>query len=135
VAPQPRIKVLIADDDPGFLEALATAMEADGRFEVVGLAGNGAEAFQMACWHEPNVIVMDVEMPVIDGIEAARLLRESRPRTCVLMVSGGDEAVAHHASTTGAATFVSKSKFDSIPNAVARLASPGDRQTGGPPNP
>jgi len=39
------IRVVLADDDPGFLEALATAMEADGRFEVVGLAGNGAEAF------------------------------------------------------------------------------------------
>jgi len=43
----------------------------------------------MGCWHEPNVIVMDVEMPIIDGLEAARLLRKSRPRTCVLMVSAG----------------------------------------------
>jgi DNA-binding NarL/FixJ family response regulator len=118
------IRVVLADDDPGFLEALATAMEADGRFEVVGLAGNGAEAFQMGCWHEPNVIVMDVEMPIIDGLEAARLLRKSRPRTCVLMVSGGDEVLARHASASEAGPFVSKSMFDSIPDAVARLAGP-----------
>jgi DNA-binding NarL/FixJ family response regulator len=91
----PPIRVVLADDDPGYLEALASAMEADGRFEVVGLAANGEEAFQIACWQEPDVIVLDVEMPVMGGHEAARLLRQSRPRTCVLMVTGGDEVSAH----------------------------------------
>src|SRR3954454_21242752 len=87
------IRVVLADDDPAFLEALAAAMEADGRFEVVGLAGNGAEAFQMGCWQEPDVIVLDVEMPVLGGIEAAELLRQSRSRVCALLVSGNDVVV------------------------------------------
>jgi len=116
------IRVVLADDDPSFLDALATAMEDDGRFEVVGLAGNGAEAFQLGCWQEPDVVVMDVAMPVIDGIEATRLLRQSRPRACVLMVSGSDEVLAHRASTVGANAFVSKSDFDAIPDLVAQLA-------------
>jgi DNA-binding NarL/FixJ family response regulator len=101
------IRVVLADDDPGYLESLAAAMEADGRFEVVGLAANGEEAFQVACWQEPDVIVLDVEMPVLTGFEAARLLRQSRPRTCVLMVSGADEVVAHD-ETLGAVV----GKFD-----------------------
>jgi DNA-binding NarL/FixJ family response regulator len=116
------IRVVLADDDPGFLEALAAAMEADGRFEVVGLAGNGAEAFQLGCWQEPDVVVMDVEMPVIDGLKAAELLRQSRPRACVLMVSGSDEVIAHSASADVAAAFVSKADFDEIPETVARLS-------------
>jgi DNA-binding NarL/FixJ family response regulator len=120
------IRVVLADDDPGFLEALASAMEADGRFEVVGLAGNGAEAFQLGCWQEPDVVVMDVEMPVIGGIEAARLLRQSRPRSCVLMVSGADEVLAHGLSE-GAGTFVAKTNFDAIPDLVAQLALSGCR--------
>ena len=84
------IRVVLADDDPAFLEALAVALELDGRFEVVGMAGDGGEAFQLGCWQEPDVVVMDAEMPRIDGWEAARLLSQSRPRTCVLMVSGAD---------------------------------------------
>ena len=78
------IRVVLADDDPAFLEALAVALELDGRFEVVGMAGDGGEAFQLGCWQEPDVVVMDAEMPRIDGWEAARLLSQSRPRTCVL---------------------------------------------------
>ena len=119
-----RIRVVIADDDAAFLEALATAMEIDGRFEVVGLAANGGEAFQMACWHEPDVTVMDVEMPVMRGPEAARLLRQSRPRGCVLMVSGADEVHAHGVDTADADLFVSKSDLHAIVDAVAALATP-----------
>jgi DNA-binding NarL/FixJ family response regulator len=115
------IRVVLADDDAAFLEALATAMEADGRFEVVGLAGNGAEAFQMGCWQEPDVIVLDVDMPVMGGLEAAELLRENRSRTCALMVSGHD-VFAHGSPAQAADLFVAKSNFGQIPDAVAALA-------------
>ena len=111
---------MLADDDSRFLAALAASLESDGRFEVVGLAGNGEEAFQIGCWQEPDVIVMDVEMPILGGVEASRLLRQSRPRTCVLMVSGEPDLVAHRAS---APPFVSKGDFDAIPDAIARIAA------------
>jgi DNA-binding NarL/FixJ family response regulator len=116
-----RIRVVLADDDAGFLEALATTMEGDGRFEVVGLAANGAEAFQLGCWQEPDVIVLDVEMPVLGGIEAARLLRQSKSRVCALLVSGADVA-AHGNVTPPADGFISKGDFDAIPDGVAALA-------------
>ncbi|HEY3542699.1 MAG TPA: response regulator [Gaiellaceae bacterium] len=106
-----RIRVVLADGDVDCLEALASAMEADGRFEVVGLAANGAEAFQMACWHEPHVTVMDVAMPGIGGLEAARLLRQSRPRACVLMVSAAEAC---------AEGLVSKTDLAAVLEAAAR---------------
>jgi DNA-binding NarL/FixJ family response regulator len=118
------IRVVLADDDPAFLESLAVALESDGRFEVIGMAGDGGEAFQLGCWQEPDVLVMDAEMPHIDGWEAARLLQQSKARTCVLMVSGADpEVFAHRAKSVGISAFLSKTKFDEIPDAVAALAA------------
>ena len=89
LAPLPRlIRVVVADDDSLFAEALAQLLEADGRFEVIGIAANGEQAVQLACWHDPDLVVMDVRMPVMDGVEATRALSASRPRVCVLLVSG-----------------------------------------------
>jgi DNA-binding NarL/FixJ family response regulator len=105
---QARARVVVADDDPGFLEAVAAALEGDGRFEVVGLAADGEEAFQLACWQEPDVVVMDIGMPKIGGVEATRLLRRSKPRICVLMVSGEEPERLSEARRAGAVGFVSK---------------------------
>jgi DNA-binding NarL/FixJ family response regulator len=117
------IRVVLADDDPAFLEALAAALEQDSRFEVVGLAADGGEAFQLGRSLDPDVIVMDGEMPHIDGWEAARLLRESGARTRVLMVSGADpDVVAHRATSIGISAFLAKTSFDEILDAVAALA-------------
>ena len=117
------IRVVLADDDPAFLEALAVALELDGRFEVVGMAGDGGEAFQLGCWQEPDVVVMDAEMPRIYGWEAARLLSQSRQQTCVLMVSGADrEVIAHRADSIGVSAFLPKTSIDEIVDAIAALA-------------
>jgi DNA-binding NarL/FixJ family response regulator len=122
------IRIVLADDDPAFLEALGVALERDGRFEVIGLAADGGEAFQLGRSLEPDVVVMDGEMPRIDGWEAARLLRESNARTHVLMVSGADpDVVAHRAASVGVSSFLSKTSFDEILNAVAELAGGSDR--------
>src|SRR5580765_5524838 len=129
------IRVVLADDDPAFLEALAVALEMDGRFEVVGMAGDGGEAFQLGCWQEPDVIVMDAEMPRIDGWEAARLLRQSKARTCVLMVSGADQDVLAHRAGMMGISALTKTNFDEIVDAVAELARAGgsDRPRMAPP--
>jgi DNA-binding NarL/FixJ family response regulator len=122
------IRLVLADDDPAFLEALAVALERDGRFEVIGLAADGGEAFQLGRSLEPDVVVMDGEMPRIDGWEAARLLRKSDARTRVLIVSGADpDVVAHRAASAGISAFLSKTSFDEILDAVAVLAGGSDR--------
>ena len=103
-----RPRVIIADDDPHFAEMVATLIEADGRFEVVGVAADGEEAVQLATWQDPDVLLLDIEMPRLDGLTACRLVREARPRICILMVSGGSPERAEEARAAGAAGYVDK---------------------------
>jgi DNA-binding NarL/FixJ family response regulator len=116
------IRVVLADDDPGFLDALATAMETDGRFEIVGLAGNGTEAFQLGCWQDPDVVVMDVNMPRLGGIEAARLLRQSKPGSRVLLVSSEAPDVVPHGATDVDDPIMPKADLYEVLESAARLA-------------
>ena len=66
--------ILVAEDDEDFLAALETVLEADGRFAVAGRARNGREAVEIAGRLQVDAIVMDIEMPELDGVEATRRL-------------------------------------------------------------
>src|SRR6266850_6364324 len=86
------IRVLIADDQLLFAEALAGALSADGRIDVVGIAANGEEAVQLSSLLQPDVILMDLKMPLMDGVEATRLIvGGAMPRPRVLILTGSDE--------------------------------------------
>jgi DNA-binding NarL/FixJ family response regulator len=116
--------VIIADDDAAFAELVAGLIEADGRFEVVGVAADGEEAVQLATWQDPDVLLLDIEMPILDGLTACRLVREAKPRVCILMVSGGSPQRAQDALDAGAAGYVDKVNApDTIISAVLALAS------------
>jgi DNA-binding NarL/FixJ family response regulator len=77
MAGEEKIRVLIVDDDPNFVEAATALLAADQRLEVVGGAGDGEEAVAMAAALRPQVVAMDVVMPGMDGFEAARMIRSS----------------------------------------------------------
>jgi two-component system, NarL family, response regulator DesR len=110
--PDRKPRVVIADDDEAFAASLADLLEADGRVEVIGIASNGEEAIQLALWHDPDIVLMDAVMPGIDGIEATRLVRESRPRLCILMVSGAEsKELRDRAREAGAAGLVHKARI------------------------
>ena len=119
------IRVVVADDDEAFAQSLATLLEADTRFEVVGVAADGEEAVQLAIWHEPDVVVMDIRMPIIDGIEATRLLRRSKPRACVLMITGDRAERSREALDAGAASVLHKRTFG--PALMDAIATAGER--------
>jgi DNA-binding NarL/FixJ family response regulator len=77
---------------------LATIVDARDRCEVVGIAADGEEALQLSIWQDADIVLMDLDMPKIDGLRAMSLLRKSRPRACVLFVSGlEDERVQKRA--------------------------------------
>ena len=120
------LRVLIADDDERYAELFADLLHRVAELEVVGIAKDGEEAVQLACWQDADVVVMDVEMPKIDGIMATRLVRQARPRLCVLMLSGADPARVAEAREAGAAGYVDKATApaDLVPALLALCAVP-----------
>jgi DNA-binding NarL/FixJ family response regulator len=102
------IRVLIADDHPLFRVGLAHALRARG-FEVVAEAENGRNAVDLARTHRPELAVLDVRMPELDGIEACRLLCAMDPPPQVVMLTTFDEAaLVAAARDAGATAYLSK---------------------------
>jgi len=105
----PKIRVLIADDQRLFAEALEAILSTDERLEIVGKAANGEEAVGLAAALKPDVILMDIAMPKLDGVEAVRLIRAKRPAAVILMLTGSN---SHNdidrSRVSGAAGYVTK---------------------------
>jgi CheY-like chemotaxis protein len=80
--------VLVVGDDPNFTELLATQLGDDPRVTIVGSAADGAEAVELALQLRPDVVIMDVDMPVMDGVTAARHIRSRLHETVVVLVTG-----------------------------------------------
>ena len=110
----PKVRVLIADDHLLFAEALESILSTDERFEVVALARDGREAVDRALELRPDIVLMDIAMPVLDGFDATRLLREAWPKACVLMLTGSNaRADVDRARQLGAVGYVTKDRIAS----------------------
>jgi len=85
------IRVMLADDHPLFRRGVATLLAADRDFEVVGEAADGRQALEMARELMPDVILMDICMPVMDGMEATRLIKAEFPHVRIVMLTVSDK--------------------------------------------
>jgi DNA-binding NarL/FixJ family response regulator len=103
---------VIADDQHLFAEALEAILSTDGRIAVVGRAGNGEAAVGLARDEQPDVVLMDIAMPVMDGIEATEAIRDESPDTRVIVLTGSDAPNdISRARAAGAAGYVTKDQI------------------------
>jgi DNA-binding NarL/FixJ family response regulator len=119
------VSVLIADDHALFAEAVAGILASEERIEVVGVVTDGRQAVELAVSLTPDVTLMDISMPLMDGFEATRKIRAARPNACVLMLTGSDSTEdVNRARTSGAAGYVTKDRLeDDLVGAILELAS------------
>jgi DNA-binding NarL/FixJ family response regulator len=89
------IRVLLADDDEGFLEHLRALIEGQRELSVVGTATNGLAAIELVDELAPDAAVLDLHMPLLDGVSACARLRRDHPSLCLVALTG-DEAPALH---------------------------------------
>ena len=109
-----KIRVLIADDHRLFAEALAAILAIDDRIEVVGQANDGEKAVELAASQQPDVVLMDIQMPRLDGVEAAKQIKQGRNGPAVLMLTGSNAAAdVARAREAGAAGYVTKDRIAS----------------------
>ena len=105
-------RVLIADDEPLFVDTVRTLLSGDDRVEVVGTAANGHDAVDLAVALDPDITLMDISMPMLDGIEATRRIRERLPDACVLVLTGSSiSADVDRARQAGVAAFLTKDRI------------------------
>jgi DNA-binding NarL/FixJ family response regulator len=105
----PPLRIVVADDQRAVREALATVLDAEPGFEVVGLAGDGAEALELAHRLSPEVVLMDLRMPNVDGVAATRRLAAEFPAVkVVVLTTFADDASIMGALEAGALGFLTK---------------------------
>lgn len=119
------IRVLIADDEPLFIASVQALLASDDRVEVVGTAKNGQEAVERAVSLAPDVTLMDISMPKLDGIEAARKIREHHPTACILVLTGSSiSADIDRSRQAGVAAFLTKDRLGTqLVDAILDLGS------------
>jgi DNA-binding NarL/FixJ family response regulator len=103
------VRILIADDHRLFAESLMAVLSEDERVDVVGIAEDGRQAADLATELRPDVILMDLKMPVLDGFEATRRIRDAGLDTQIFILTGTDEAIgSEDAVAAGASGYLRK---------------------------
>jgi DNA-binding NarL/FixJ family response regulator len=120
--PDGKIRVLIADDNGSFRAALQKLIDRQPELAVVGAARNGLEAIELADVLSPDAVVLDLHMPMLDGVTAAARLRRDHPNLCLIALTG-DEAPALHGAAREAGADEVLLKNELMEALLDRLAS------------
>jgi DNA-binding NarL/FixJ family response regulator len=117
-----RIQVLIADDDRSFLESLRNLIDQQPELAVVGAATDGLQAIELAEDLDPDAVVIDLHMPLLDGVTAAARLRHDHPNVCLIALTG-DEAPALHRAVRDAGADEVLLKTELVEGLLERLST------------
>ena len=120
--PAATVRVLLADDDPAFLESLRRLIDEQPLLGVAGMASNGLQALELADLEEPDAVVIDLHMPLLDGVTAVARLRRDHPNLCVIVLTGDRERRLHQAAKEAGADAVFL-KEDFVESLMDRLRS------------
>ena len=105
------IKILVADDHVMIRKIVTSTLEQEAGFEIVGEAENGLEAVRKAEALKPNVVILNVTMPVLDGFEAARQIRKKLPEVAIVILSSNaDKQFIEEAKKIGVRAYVPKNE-------------------------
>jgi DNA-binding NarL/FixJ family response regulator len=121
-----RIRVLIADDDRAFLASLQELIERQPELSVVAVAEDGLEAIELADYLDPDAVVIDLHMPLLDGVTAAARLRRDHANLCLIALTGDDEPALHKAVREAGADEVLL-KTELVEGLLERLAAARDK--------
>jgi two-component system response regulator DegU len=124
--PVATVRVLLADDDEAFVESLRRLIDDQPLLGVAGTASNGLEVLELADQVEPDAVVIDLHMPLLDGVTAVSRLRRDHPHLCLIALTGDDEEKLHKAVTEAGADAVLL-KEDFVETLMDRLRSVGRR--------
>jgi DNA-binding NarL/FixJ family response regulator len=91
------INVVLADDDVGYLASLRELVDRQPELNVVATAANGIEAIRLVDRLDPDAAVIDLHMPLLDGVAAIARLRQEHPSLCLIALTGDDDRVLHEA--------------------------------------
>jgi DNA-binding NarL/FixJ family response regulator len=120
------IRTLLADDHTVVREGLRALLQSDGGIQVVGEARNGREAVELAVALHPDVVVMDIAMPLLNGLEATRKILAAAPDTKVLILSAhSDDAYIDRVIAIGAAGYLIKQASAQILNQAIHEVAAG----------
>jgi DNA-binding NarL/FixJ family response regulator len=124
--------VLLVEDDDAFAEALVELLEADRRIEVVGRARDGRAGIELADDLSPDLVLMDILLPVLDGIEATRAIRDRHPDLPVIALTGLEyEERALEVREAGADEFLRKGRLEAdLVETVLQVAHGRPAETG-----
>ena len=117
---------MVVDDHSLFVDTVEALLSSEAQIAVVGRAENGEDAVRLATKLRPDVVLMDISMPVLDGFEAARRIRELLPDTCVLFLTGSDAPRdVEEAQRAGASGYLTKDRIASeLVDAIFAAAPP-----------
>jgi DNA-binding NarL/FixJ family response regulator len=122
-----QITVLLADDHAIVRQGLCALLNSDGHFRMVGQARTGREAVEMANTHRPDVILMDIAMPVLNGLEATKQILAANPAAKVVILSAhSDDEYIHRMRTAGVAGFLEKQTSAEILTKALREVAKGN---------
>ena len=103
-----KIKVIIADDSDFVRDGMKIILDVDDDFEVIGCASNGKEAIELAKLNQPDVFLMDIQMPVMDGIEATKIIVEENLGKVLILTTFDDDELVKQALNNGAKGYLIK---------------------------